>query len=45
MGVGDTFPTWTDLKDHPVLHPIVVLVLIHVLNLELDHLPVVQQVV
>ena len=51
VGVGDIFPTSINLRDHlMLLHFLVVVVvlnlfLIHVLELEPDHLPIVQEVV
>ena len=45
VGVGDIFPTWIDLRDHLMLLHFLVLVLVHVLDLEPDPLPIVQQLV
>ena len=47
MGVGDIFPTSIDLKDHLMLLHVLVLVhiLVHILDLELDFFPILQQVV
>ena len=49
VGVGDIFPTRIDMRDHLMLLHFLVLdldfFLVHVLDLELEPLPVLQQVV